>query len=145
MLKKRILILSLSLLFLVSTTGLPVTYHLCQMMGQKSLDVCEVCTIKLEVVEPSCCSEDIMEYPVTISSENSICCQDEFVYNKVEDQFLFSKSDVYFFSTSVKLVQTTALLPPSVDFSTENSFHCDSSPPFLINPKIHITNLSLLI
>lgn len=145
MMKKRISILALSLLFLVSTTGLPVTYHLCQMMEQKSLDECEVCKAEMEIIEPSCCGEDIIEYPVTISSENPICCQDEFVYNKVEDEFLYSKSDVDFFSTSEKLVQTTNLHPPSVDFSTDNSFYCDSLPPFLINPEIHITNLSLLI
>lgn len=145
MMKKRISILALSLLFLVSTTGLPVTYHLCQMMEQKSLDECEVCKAEMEIIEPSCCGEEVMEYPVTISSENPICCQDEFVYNKVEDEFLFSKSDVDFFSTSENFVQTITLLPPSVDFSTEDSFYCDSSPPFLINPEIHITNHSLLI
>ena len=87
MIKNTIFILTLNLLFLVSTTGLPVTYHLCQMMGQKSLYECNVCKAEMEIIGPSCCGEEMMEYPVTISSDNPICCQDEFVYNKVEDDF----------------------------------------------------------
>jgi len=145
MMKNKISILTLTILFLVSTTGLPIYSHYCKMMERKSLSECEACIIEMQKVKTSCCGEEKYEGTITISSENPICCQDEFVYNKVEDEFLFSKSDVNHFSTSENLVQTITLLPPSVDFSTEDSFYCDSSPPFLIDPEIHITNLSLLI
>ena len=143
--KKRILISILSLLFLVSTTGLPVTYHLCEMMQEKTLAECEVCMIEMQKVETFCCDEEKVEEPITISSVNPICCQDEFVYNKVEDEFISGKSEITFFLSSENSFQTLALIPPSFDFSSEESFYCDSSPPFLINPEIHITNSVLLI
>lgn len=145
MMKKRISILTLILIFLVSTTGLPVSYHLCLMMQEKSLDECDVCKEEIEKPANSCCAEETMEFPVTISSNNPICCQDEFVYNKVEDEFIYSKSEINFFLSSENLFQPITLLPPSVDLSSEESFCCDSSPPFLINPEIHITNSVLLI
>ena len=145
MMKKRILISILSLLFLVSTTGLPVTYHLCEMMQEKMLAECEVCMIEMQEVEPSCCNEEINEELITISSENPICCQDEFVYNKVEDEFISGKSEITLYLSSENLFQTLALIPPTFDFSSEESFYGDSSPPFLINPEIHITNSVLLI
>ena len=145
MIKKRILILTLTLLFLVSTTGLPVTYHLCEMMKEKTISECEVCMIEMQKVETSCCNEEIIDYSITISSENPICCQDEFVYNKIEDEFIYGKSEITLFLSSDNSFQPISLIPPSFDLSSEESFYCDSSPPFLINPEIHITNSVLLI
>jgi len=142
---KRTKILILIFLFFISTTGLPVFYHYCEMMGESSLDKCEMCMSEIEIIEPSCCGEETMEYPVNVSSENPICCQDEFIYSKVEDEFIYNKSDVNFFASSDNLIQPIFLYPPSVDFQKEESFYCDSSPPFLIDPEIHITNSVLLI
>ena len=145
MMKKRISILTLTLLFLVSTTGLPVSYHLCKMMKQKLLSDCEICKDEMEKIRPSCCAKVTMEYSVTISSENSVCCQEEFVYNKVEDEFIYCKSDETYFSSSISLFQPIILISPSFDFSIQKSFFCDSSPPFLINPELYISNSVLLI
>jgi len=145
MIKKRILILTLTLLFLVSTTGLPVTYHLCEMMKEKTISECEVCMIEMQKVETSCCNEEIIDYSITISSENPICCQDEFVYNKIEDEFIYGKSEITLFLSSENLFQPITLIPPSINFSSEVSFYCDTSPPFLINSEIHLTNSVLLI
>ena len=144
MMKKKILILTLSLLFLVSTTGLPVTYHLCQMMQEKSLNECEMCALVEEEVVTSCCVEESFDYPVSISSDNPVCCQSEFVYNKVEDQFVNNKSDINFYSL-FNLVQPVALISSQSEFYPVESFYTDSSPPFLIDSEIHITNSALLI
>jgi predicted molibdopterin-dependent oxidoreductase YjgC len=145
MMKKKISILTLAALFLVSTTGLPVSYHLCQMMDEKSLGECEVCKVEMEKIEPSCCSKETPDYPVKITSENPVCCQEEFVYNKVEDEFLYVKSDLNYFSSSQNSIQPIDLIPQSFNFSVQESYYCDSSPPFLINPELHITNSILLI
>jgi hypothetical protein len=142
--KRKIFILILTIVFLVSTTGLPVSYHLCQMMNEKSLNECEMCKIEMEQIESSCCSVEISDYSVIIKSEKSACCQDEFFYNKVEDEFVNNKTDVNFLSLQI-LFQPLVLIPNTIDFSLEASFYCDSSPPFLINPELHITNLVLLI
>ena len=85
---KKILILTLTFTFLISTTGIPVFYHYCYMMGSKSLNECEMC--KLEVVEKeqtSCCSEIISESQLKLSDEKSSCCVDEFDYKKIEDNY----------------------------------------------------------
>ena len=143
--KKKISILTLAFLFLVSTTGLPVSYHFCQMMEQKTLTECEVCKAEMEKIKPSCCADETMEFSVTISSDKSACCQEEFVYNKVEDEFVNIKIDVNFFASSEILLQPIALIPHTFDFSLDESFYCDSSPPFLINPELYISNSVLLI
>jgi hypothetical protein len=138
-------IVSLILLFFISTTGLPAYYHYCEMMGKRSLSECEACKAKIENIESSCCSNETPEYPVTISSDQPVCCQDAFVYNKVEDQFLFNKSEINYFTSTQILFHSVSLITPSVDFLLENSFYCDSSPPFLINPELNISNSVLLI
>lgn len=138
-------IISLVILFYISTTGLPVFSHYCEMMGKRSLNECEACKTEIEKIETSCCSNESPEYPVTISSDKPVCCQDAFVYNKVEDQFIFNKSDINSFSSPENLVQLITLIPPSVEFNSEESFYCDSSPPFLINPDLNITNSTFLI
>lgn len=138
-------IVSLILLFFISTTGLPAYYHYCEMMGKRSLSECEACKAKIEKIESSCCSNETPEYPVTISSDQPVCCQDAFVYNKVEDQFLFNKSEINYFISTQILFHSVSLITPSADFLLENSFYCDSSPPFLINPELNISNSVLLI
>jgi hypothetical protein len=85
MMKKRISILTLALLFLVSTTGMPIWSHYCEMIGKKSLSECGDCKIE-EVEVVSCCSEMTSENQLQYASENSNCCIDEFDYKKIEDK-----------------------------------------------------------
>lgn len=145
MMKQKIFILTLTFVFLVSTTGLPVTYHLCKMMEEKSVSECGMCKIEMQKLNSSCCSENFSDYSVIIKSEKSACCQDEFVYKKVEDEFVNNKSNVNIFSSSEIFFQQIVLIPFNIDFSLSESFYCDSSPPFLINSELHITNSVLLI
>lgn len=142
---KRLLILTLTFTFLVSTTGLPVTYHICQMMQEKSLSECQMCTTDEEVIPSSCCDEATTDFTVTIISANPVCCQSEFVYNKVEDEFVCSKSESNFFSSNEVLLQPIVLIHYSIDSSIFEKFYSDTSPPFLINSDLHITNSVLLI
>jgi len=93
MMKKRILILTLTLLFLVSTTGMPIWSHYCEMLGKKSLSECGDCKI-VEVEVTACCSETIPDYKLQYSSSNSNCCIDEFDYKKIEDNFSQSSNTV---------------------------------------------------
>jgi hypothetical protein len=143
--KKKIIILLLAFILLVSTTGLPVSYHLCKMMETKSLSECGVCANYEDEILYSCCLKGTLENKVSIASENMICCQEEFVYNKIDDEFVNNKTDVNYFSSIEILFQSTVLIPHSFDFSLEESFYCDSSPPFLINPELYISNSILLI
>lgn len=115
------------------------------MMQQKSISSCDICADEMLNVKSSCCEDEQNNYGETISSPNSKCCQEEFVYNKVEDEFVNIKTDVNFFNFSEILYQPIVLIPNTIDFSSEASFYCDSSPPFLINPELNITNSVFLI
>jgi len=144
MMTKRIFMLAFAILFLVSTTGLPVYYHYCEMMQKKSLNECEVCAEEKEEVS-SCCSEEVFENAIKFSSDRPVCCQEEFVYNKVEDKFVINKSDMNSFSSTQNLFHSVTLIPTATSFSIVAYFCCDSSPPFLINPELCISNSILLI
>jgi hypothetical protein len=87
MMKKSIFISVLTLLFLVSTTGLPVFYHYCEMMQKRSISECEMCKVEMEKVETSCCSEEVSDNNLKLSAEKSNCCIQEFDYKKIEDDF----------------------------------------------------------
>jgi hypothetical protein len=143
--KCKVITYTLLSIFLFSIIGVPVTHHLCQMMEQKSLSECEMCMADEVKAESSCCSEESSDYLFTISPENPICCQSVFVYNKLEDDFILSKTDVELILTSEVLPQVIAIIPQSVEISLEESFYCDSSPPFLINPELNISNSVFLI
>jgi hypothetical protein len=84
MMKKKISILTLSLLFLVSTTGMPIWSHYCEMIGKKSFTECEACVVEIET---SCCSDELLNDQLKFTTNNSKCCIDEFDYKKIEDDF----------------------------------------------------------
>lgn len=139
--KKKILISTLTLLFLVATTGLSTTISFCKLADGHDKDTC---TMHNKPVSSHCCANEISDNPHVVSFENPGCCEIEFVYNKVKDDFVTYKQNVNIFSSSENLIQPVTLTIPA-DFSFDKSFYCDSSPPFLINPDLHITKSVLLI
>jgi hypothetical protein len=141
MIKKRFLISTLTLLFLVSTTGLPVTISLCKMTAEDA----DQCMMHQKPVKSMCCMEESSEDELTIYSATPNCCQVSFVYNKVESEFVNNKTDINFYSSLQSLIVQVSIVPDELKLTTSESFYTDSSPPFLINSKIHITNSSLLI
>jgi hypothetical protein len=104
-----------------------------------------MCKVETELVEPSCCAEETMDYRTTISLKNPVCCQSEFVYNRIEDEFIYNKFELNSFASSEISFQTVILIPSSIDLAPSVSFYCDSSPPFLINFELNITNSVFLI
>lgn len=146
MIIRRILISILSFLFLISTTGLPVSYHYCKMMQEKLEDECKICQAEVQESQTSCCSKKINDHSISIYPVKSVCCKDEFIYNKIEDNFLSNKSEGKIYFELDKSFQQVSLLSYIIDFPSKKSFYYfDSSPPFLIDPDIYITNLALII
>ena len=139
--KKRILISTLTILFLVSTTGLPVTISMCKMAAGDA----DQCTMHQKPVRSMCCMEETSENTLRISRTTPNCCQVSFVYNKVESEFVNNKTELNFYSSSHIILSLVALIPSQLELISAESFYTDSSPPFLIDPEIHITNSSLLI
>jgi hypothetical protein len=141
---KRTLILTLAFTFLVSTTGLPVFYHYCEMMKKKSLSECQDCSEEKEETF-SCYALEEPDYRIQFKTESSNCCIDEFEYKKIEDDFLSNKTDINFYYSFETLFQPIALISKQTEYFPGELFYNDSSPPFLINPYKYITNSALLI
>ena len=143
--KRKIITYMLLSVFLFSVIGVPVSVHYCEMMKQKSISSCDICKDEMTNVKSSCCEDEQNNYSETISLPISNCCQNEFIYNKIDDEFLINKSDINLFSLLENVIQQVVLTPDAQQVELTHSFYSDSSPPFLINPEIHISNSALLI
>ena len=128
MMKKKISILTLTILFAVSTTGMPIWSHYCEMMGKKSLSECQACAEEKEKTF-SCCSMEESDFEIQLKAEKSNCCIDEFDYKKIEDDFFQSVTSNLIPITSV----ITELHLSPLDFQKENKFaqqtNYDLPPP----------------
>ena len=138
---KRILIPIFTLLFLVSTTGLPVTINLCKMAAEDA----DQCTMHQKPVRSMCCMEETSDNTLKIASTTPNCCQVSFVYNKVESEFVNDKTENNFYSSFQSFIIQVSIVSDELEIMSNESFYTDSSPPFLIDPQIHITNSTLLI
>jgi hypothetical protein len=145
MMKKRISISILTLLFLVSTTGMPIWSHYCEMMQKRSISECEMCKAETEKIEPSCCSEKTMEFSITISSANPACCQDEFVYNKIADEFLNNKTEAKIFVTIEHSIITSVSQADFAQSQFIQKYLISSSPPKFLTNDIYLNNSVFLI
>ena len=145
MIKKRIFISTLILLFLFSTTGYPITYHLCKMMDSKSLNKCDACEAENNKNESACCSNENNDHQLSLNLEKLDCCQIEFVYNKLKDDYILTKIDETTFTSFDFIFQSIDFISIPNKIDSNKSFYTDSSPPFLINPDLHITNSIFLI
>ena len=117
MMKKKISILTLTILFVVSTTGMPIWSHYCEMMGKKSLTECQACAEEKEETF-SCCSMEESDFEIQLKAKESNCCIDEFDYKKIEDNFFQSITSNLIPITSV----FTELHLSTLDFQNENKF-----------------------
>lgn len=139
---KKIIVISFNLLFLIATTGLPVTVHLCKIMENKPSDFCGItheegqhsckamCKAKenievQNIVKADCCKYLPLETLVT----------DKFVTNKIEITYTLSKIAVVNYSGIEKL--------DSQNISA--IFLNDASPPSQTNNHIYLDNSLLLI
>ncbi|MDY0083176.1 MAG: hypothetical protein RBR74_08350 [Ignavibacteriaceae bacterium] len=136
----KIKIFSFLFLFVISTAGLPITINLCKMTVSER----EQCTMHQKPVTSSCCAEETSDSGPSISFDQSSCCQTEFVYKKVEDQYLVNKTNLDL-SANENIFQAVEIVPSLTKFSNNESFYNGSSPPFLIDPDLYITNSILLI
>ncbi|BDQ04325.1 MAG: hypothetical protein KatS3mg037_2900 [Ignavibacterium sp.] len=145
MMKKKIEIISLSLLLFVSTTGIPMYYHYCQMMEQTSMNSCDVCSVELNEEQSSCCSENSIEGKTIISSENSDCCQINFIYLNVDDQFLLIKTELANRTSNFEVIINFLTDNILTEHFTKRFFFKDLSPPTFNKPDIYLSNHSFLI
>lgn len=140
MIKKRIYILTLTLVFLVSTTGMPIIIHYCKMMESASLQACEMHS--QEIKKSNCCeTENQSSAPAKSSFSKAIdeCCKDFVVDLSVKDTFVSSKTE---FNIPLYLY---ILVESDLTSHFQTNLKLDISPPQLVSNKIYLTNSILLI
>jgi hypothetical protein len=145
MTKKRFFILSFILSFLVSTTGLPMTLHFCNMIGKTSLSICDVCKAQNDRNDLDCCSEEHSDSFAKVSINKTECCQTEFVYNKLKDEFVFDKTDKTNLELLAIAINLSNDLMGPINVYSKINVNSDSSPPFLIDSTLYLSNSILLI
>lgn len=141
--KQKLIILFIFTFFL-STTGLPISLHYCEMQGNTSLASCEMCSPQ-ETEEKSSCCEKENDYAVQFATKNlDECCVTEIIESSVKDGFLIVindvKIDVKYFS--VALISNDDESSLSIE-KYQFNFN-DSSPPLTCN-NIYLLNSVFLI
>jgi len=132
---KRIIILSFCMLFLVSTTGLPLTIHFCKMKSSTSVN--KKCGMCMNVSRHAKTSEG-----ASITRDMSTCCHTETLDNNLKDNFLSFNTEMNFHSLGV-----TMICPVDYSFCsyiTSVQF-TDTSPPRLLSNNLYLFNSLLLI
>ena len=140
---KKKLIIIVTFLFFLSTTGLPISMHYCEMLKITSLLKCEVCTLEENEKESSCC-EDKDDYPLKLKSENSDqCCDTKIIDKSISDNFIPLKLEVKQEQSST-VVYITDLI--SKQLSLNHQFINESaSPPSAQHNDLYLQNSVFLI
>ena len=134
--KKKISVISLILLFFISTIGLPLSINICSMMGTVHASLCKMNSeCENEIYNPSFNSESI----------KSDCCKTEIIDKSIHDQYL---------QNNIKKLNLNQykILALNSDIPVDNSllispvkYFNDTSPPPLLNNHIYLSNSVLLI
>ena len=138
--KKKISVISLILLFFVSTTGLPLTVNICSLMDTPQADLCEmhakdktceyeahkVSIKKVEITKEDCCKTELID--------KSIC--DKYIQVNNQSNNLIQHT-VAVINTDILVDNNLVVNPVKYLFGT--------SPPSLLNSHIYLDNSILLI
>lgn len=127
---KKTVILTFCALFLLSTTGLPLTLHFCKMKSETVK--CKMCTAQHETHSNG---------PV-FKRDMSGCCKTTTIKTEVKDNFISAKAD----DISVYKNITTVFFDLSITNNYRTYFKLtDKSPPLKDAGTIYLSNSVLLI
>lgn len=141
---KKISILTLLLLFFVSTTGLPLTIHFCNMMHKEANNTCKMHNAKkmMSEMHSDCCKKNDAKKAETIKKAS--CCKLETVLAGVKDSFISYKTESENNSVT-KLFFVTEITPEPKSLNISIYSFIDTSPPLLQGNHLYLTNSILLI
>lgn len=129
--------------FFLSTVGIPISLHFCEMQRTSSFSTCKVCAaVKMEKVN-SCCEEE-SDYPVQLKSDNSNqCCETKIIDKSISDNFMPMNVELKQDQSST-VVYLTDLISKllSLNYQFINSV---ASPPSAQRNDLYLQNSVLLI
>ena len=136
--KRKVFISTLVLFFFVSTTGLPVTMHLCA-MDNSEMETCEMHS------HPMQCEGARHSDFSKVKVEKKDCCETEYKYEAINDQFLQINSPKVFLTQNIFAVINFDLSLNDNSIVNTTKYITDSSPPALISNQIYLNNSILII
>lgn len=135
---KRIFVITLGILILISTSSLPIVFHFCEKTGFTITDKCETCE-EFELSKSSCCeSENNIPFNSIINDNNHYCCESKVFDKQIDDQFLLIKFEQL---THFKNFQKVVL----PDFVLVKVFETKSIPYHQHSPPLGNKNSDLII
>ena len=137
--KKKISVISLILLFFVSTTGLPFAVNFCTMMDAPDADMCEMHS------EHKTCEYEAHKLSVNSEISKDNCCKTELIDKSICDKYIQVNNQ-----NNIIIQHTVAVI--DLNFILDNNlvvnpvkYLNDASPPSLLNNHIYLNNSILLI
>ena len=137
--KKKISVISLILLFFISTTGLPLAVNFCTMMNTPEADMCEMHT------EHKTCEYESHKSSINSEINKDNCCKTEIIDKSICDKYIQVNNQ------NNNLIQHTVAVIDNVFLVADNlvvnpvKYINDASPPTLLNNHIYLDNSILLI
>ena len=137
--KRKIITYFLLSVFVLSTIGIPVSLHYCEMMNIVSLNACGMCDKKTS----TCCDEE--NQISNIKSLNDVsCCSNKLIAASSDEKYLSVSPEVQ--NTEVKsfifIIPLKQYLIKELSYKT---FISDNSPPASYSNSIYLDNSLLLI
>jgi hypothetical protein len=141
---RKIYILSFIVTFFISTTGLPLTLHICKMMEMEKMNECSICNSSKDKIQMPCCSEEMQTERNAITDSKAPCCELTIVDKKLSDKFFFSQNNSKEeFRLLTVLIENGNFNQNSFSLYTSNKF-VNGSPPGLLTNHRYL-NLSVLL
>jgi len=141
---RKIYIISFILSFFISTTGLPLTLHICKMMEMEKMSKCSICNSASVKMQMSCCSKESAAEGNIITDYNDPCCELTIVDKKLSDKFFFSQNN------SKEEIELISILIEKADLDHNNfslfeaNKFINESPPGLLTNHLYL-NLSVIL
>jgi hypothetical protein len=137
--KKKISVISLILLFFVSTTGLPLAVNFCTMMDVPENEMCEMHS------EHKTCEYEIHKLSVSTQINKDDCCKTEIIDKSICDKYLqVNVQKLIQNQNKIEVIHDDLSVYNSLIVNPVKYFN-DTSPPILLNNHIYLNNSALLI
>jgi hypothetical protein len=142
LMKRKLFILTLLGVFLFSSTGLPLSLHICSVNGLSPASACKMHTQMKQ--DHSCCKNQEEEPPVKITVDQyDGCCQFKIVERNLTDQIINAANDINV-KTGVKSV-LTGIIPLYQSPAVSDAFNfCSNTSPPAGNNHLYL-NISVLL
>jgi hypothetical protein len=134
--KKKITVISLILLFVISTIGLPLSINICTMLGTSQINLCKM---------NSGCENEPCQGSLNSGLTKEDCCKTELIDKSICDKYIQENVQ-----KPIQVQNILLILNPDIPIENNlclNSakYFNDTSPPSSLNNHIYLNNSILLI